>query len=384
MNFCRERSVKHIERLEDMHTKRTSGGFTLIELIIVIAILAFVAVIGLHSYGNLKEVEAKKMNMANIKRVYHALSTYETIEKEQAEIGFFNGFDSLIDVTAGGGWTGSAGTFEWGVDTGGGDFSTRDARTVHSGLGIYDGSWKVLGSLYNAAGQGSGSTDTVAEAQEKNKGTRETGLYKKLGIYYLTASDVQLLRNAGISYYFMHNPSTQQAYGTGRNGFCTAVATENGISYSSAADGKLKVMGGGPGFRPDMSAFYPVALTNGSPVAVLQPGDGAYDDFGYSLSLTNSTFTASEASAALSSVKLVCFGIGRNAECVRNQFGLGEAPVNPFYDKRHYRYYIAVFAIKAGGQGVPASCRLAGVLDAAGNTYKQAEYNVNWTTKLGN
>ena len=352
-------------------------GFTLIELIIVIAILSFVTVIGIHSYGNIKEIQAKKVNLANIKRTYHALATYQELNKEQGETGFFNGFDSLIDVSAGGSWRGTAGTFDWGESIG-------DARTVNSGLGIYDGSWKVLGATYNAAGQGSGNVSSLADAQEANKGTRETGLYKQLGIYYLTDNDVTLLKNAGISYYYMHNPSTQQAYGASRNGFCTAVTEENGISHSSEADGHRKIMGGGPGFRPDMSAFYPVSLTNGLPVAVLQPGSSVYDDFGYSLALTNSSFTASEASAALKSVKLVCFGIGKNAECVRSQFGLGEAPYNPFYDKRNYRSYIAVFAIKAGGQGVSSACRLAGVIDCAGNTYRAAEYNTTWATTLGN
>ena len=379
-------------------------GFTLIELIIVIAILAFVTVVGIHSYGNIREIQAKKINLANIKRTYAALATYETLCKEQGEAGFFGGFDSLIDVTSGGGWTGSAGTFDWGETyttssittvnengeevtseaTSENSFGDRDARTVHSGLGIYDGSWKVLGALYNAAGQGSGNVASLAEAQSQNLGMRNTGLFKQLGIYYLTDDDVMLLRNAGINYYYMHNPSTQQASGAARNGFCTAVAMENGIAYSSVADGHRKILGGGPGFRPDLSAFYPVDLTNGTPVAVIQPASSVYDDFGYSLGYTNSNFQAATASAALSSVKLVCFGIGRNAECVRSQFGLGEAPYNPYYDKRNYRQYIAVFAIKKGGQGVVSAARLAGVLDCAGNTYKQAEYGVNWTTSLGN
>ena len=384
-----------------MKKTHLKAGFTLIELIIVIAILSFVTVIGLHSYGNMKEIQAKKVNLANIKRVYHSLSTYETLNREQGETGFFSGFDALIDVEKSGKWTGSEGTFDWGETyttssvssfdgqgnetvtdvTAENPFSERDARTVHGGLGIYDGSWKVLGALYNAAGQGSGATDTLESAQDKNRGMRDTGLFKQLGIYYLTGADAQLLRDAGITYYFMHNPSTQQATGTSRNGFCSAVTTVNGVQVSE--DG-LKVMGGGPGFRPDLSAFYPVYITNGLPVAVIQPGSTIYDDLGYSLGYTNANFQASTASSALSSVKLICFGIGRNANCVTSQFGLGEAPHNPYYDKRNYRQYIAVFAIKKGGQGVVSSCRLAGVIDCAGNTYKQAEYGVNWTTTLGN
>ena len=368
-----------------MKIRNVNSGFTLIELIIVIAILAFVTVVGIHSYGNIREIQAKKVNAANIKRVYHALATYETLNKEQGEKGFFNGFDSLIDVTAGGKWTGTAGTFAWGswsVTTRNGTrTSSFDARTANGGFGIYDGSWKVLGALYNAAGQGSGNTASVEEAQEENKGMRSTGLYKQLGIYYLTDSDVTLLRDAGISYYYLHNPSTQQAYGASRNGYCTAVTEENGVSVS---EDRLKIMGGGPGFRPDMSAFYPVYLTNGMPVAVISPTSSIYDDLGYDLGMTNSAPSQTEAEAALKSTKLIAFGIGRNAECVRSQFGLGEAPYNPYYDKRNYRSYIALFVLKSGGQGVVSACRLAGVIDCAGNTYKQAEYGVNWTTKLGN
>ena len=385
--------------------KMMKGGFTLIELIIVIAILAFVPVVGIHSYGNIKEIQAKKVNLANIKRVYAALSTYETLCKEQGVANFFAGFDSLVDAEAAGKWTGAPGTFSWGetyttvnvVDDEGNQrydseghplttvsedsFSGRDSRTVHSGLGIYDGSWKVLAATYNAAGAGSGAVPGLADAQEKNLGTRNTGLYKSLGIYYLTESDVALLKNAGVSYYYLHNPSTAQAYGATRGGYCTGVRTENGIAVS--ADG-LKIEGGGPGFRPDLSAFYPVYLTAGSPVAVVQPGSTIYDDLGYSLGYTNSVFQASTASSALASTKLIVFGIGKNANCVRSQFGLGEAPYNPFYDKRNYRYYLAVFVLKAGGQGVASACRLAGVIDCAGQTYRAAEYGVNWTTELGN
>ena len=80
--------------------KMMKGGFTLIELIIVIAILAFVTVVGIHSYGNIKEIQAKKVNLANIKRVYAALSTYETLCKEQGVANFFAGFDSLVDADA--------------------------------------------------------------------------------------------------------------------------------------------------------------------------------------------------------------------------------------------------------------------------------------------
>ena len=355
-------------------TLRSREGFTLIELIIVIAILAFVTVIGIRSYGNLRDVQARKMNAANIKRVEHALATYEVIHQENGTAGYFKNFDSLIDVTSSGAWFGPEGTFDWGTLTSAGC----DARQVHDGLGIYDGSWKALGALYNAAGQGSGNVASLQEAMDTNCGMRNTGLYKSLGIYYLSTNDVALLRNAGITQVLLHNPSTQQASGTRRNGYCTAL-NDNQLT----PDGLKSPGGGGPGFRPDMSAFYPVSVTNGLPVAVIRPSSTIYADFGFDVTVTNAT-SASELTAKVSgqTTKLIAFGIGQNAECVKNSVGLGEAPYNPAFDKKNYRSYIAVFAITTRGQGTPSTCRLAGVIDCAGNTYRAASYSVNWTNGL--
>ena len=359
----------------DIHEPlRSRDGFTLIELIIVIAILAFVTVVGIRSYGNLRDVQARKMNAANIKRVEHALATYEIVHQENGTAGYFKNFDSLIDVSASGAWYGQEGTFDWGA------LSTAgcDARQVHDGLGIYDGSWKALGALYNAAGQGSGNVASLQEAMDANCGMRNTGLYKSLGIYYLGTNDVALLRNAGVTQVLLHNPSTQQASGSRRNGYCTALRDDG-----TTPDGLKSPGGGGPGFRPDMSAFYPVSVTNGLPVAVIRPSSSIYADFGFDVTVTNAT-SAAELTEKVSgqTTKLIAFGIGQNAECVKNPVGLGEAPYNPAFDKKNYRSYIAVFAITTRGQGTPSTCRLAGVIDCAGNTYRAATYSVNWTNGL--
>ena len=358
-----------------MERPLSRNGFTLVELLIVIAILAFVTMVGLRSYGNLRETQARKMNAANIKRIAHALSTYEVAHQENGSSGYFRNFDSLIDVTAGGAWYGEAGTIDWGTVSGG----ACDARQISGGFGIYDGSWKTLGALYNAAGQGSGKVASLQEAMDENRGMRDTSLYKLLGVYYLSGDDATLLRNAGVTQILLHNPSTQQASGATRNGFCTAMDANN-----CTADGLKSPGGGGPGFRPEMSAFYPVTLTNGLPVAIIRPNSTVYADLGYDMSITNSAPAAAEFTAAVTGqkTKLIAFGIGLNAECVKNQIGLGDAPFNPAFDKKNYRQYIAVFVIKTGGQGVPGTCRLAGVLDCAGNTYRAAEYGVNWNTKM--
>ncbi len=340
-------------------------GFTLIELIVVIAILAFVTMVGIHSYGNLREVQAKKMNVANIKRVYHALATYDTLMREEAKLNYFDYFDSLVDVSPGGAWTGTAGTYTW------------TGTAVSGQAGLYDGSWKNLVVLKNANGEG-GRTYTLEEAKDENRGTRETGLLAKLALYHVTSNEVELLKSAGIRNVLLHNPSTGQA-----------------SSYCRIPTGVNVPAGGGPGFRPDMSAYYPAALEAGSPVAVLKPlvaGRGGavsisdtYKNLGYFQSSTN-TWTTSDADQekylATVGTKLLVFGIGQNAQCVRGQMGLGEPPYNPVFDKRHYRSYLAVFAITEGGQGVASTCKLAGVVDCAGQTYKEAEYNVLWQTEL--
>ena len=348
-------------------------GFTLIELIIVIAILAFVTVVGIRSYGNLRDVQARKMNLANIKRTQHALVTYETIHREEGTAGFFKNFDSLIDVSADGAWLGTPGDIQWGTVVTEGKKKYWDARQVADGHGIYDGSWKNLLALYNAAGQGSGRIPTLAEAMDENRGMRDTGLFKSLGVYYLTDDDAKLLQAAGVTQILEHNPSTAQS-----SAFCSKLDANKVTPEGLKSPG-----GGGPGFRPDMSAFYPVAVAEGTPVAILNPSSAAYADFGFDVTVTNA-YSEAHLTELVSgqTTKLIAFGIGLNAECVKSRNGLGEAPYNPAFDKKNYRQYIAVFAITTGGQGVASTCHLAGVLDCAGNTFRAASYSVNWTTKL--
>jgi len=356
-------------------------GYTLIELIIVIAILAIISMVGIHSYSNLKEIQAKKLNVSNLKRLNHTLSTYDAIKEN--DYTKFNNFDSLLDVTPSGRWLGTAGSYSWTGET--------DVYTAlnGSGGGVYDGSWKALRATYNAAGQGSGTVASIEEAKEKNRGIRETGIYGMLSVYYLqentTSKEVTALRNAGIQRVLLHNPSTAQASGSKRGGYAASVVDDN----SNMNVEGYRCVNGGPGFRPDLSAFYPTALTNGSPVVIIDPRKGStiYADLGYEISYTNTTIsianmTTAEAKTIADSTKLLVFGIGLAGECVRSQVGLGEPPYKGTYGSNTYRFYYAIFALKAGGQGVAKSCHFAGVLDCDGKTYRAASYDVDWTTQL--
>lgn len=338
------------------------NGFTLVELIVVIAILGLIAVVGIHQYGNIKMQQARKMNVSTIKQTYAALSTYEVVNEGVATR--FRNLHSLIDIDPGSGsaWTGAAGTF---------DLSTACASNLP---GIYNGSWKKLGAVYNANGAG-GSTPDIEKARQDNKGLP---CATKLGLYYLTAAEVTLLKDAGISQVLLHNPTTQQAWGPAKRN--PVVVTDTGYT----ADG-LQIVNGGPGFRPDMSAFFPTVLTNGSPVAVVNPFEAysIYQDLGCDLGLSDAiaNYSKSDVEGLLAKTKLVCFGIGRGSECVIAETGLGEEPLDQVFDRTYYRNYIAVFALRSGGQGVAGSCRLAGVIDPAGNTWRAANYAATWTNQ---
>ena len=342
-----------------MHAPRRNAGFTLVELLVVIAIIGIIAVVGIRQFGTLRQNQAKKMNVSTIKHTFSALQTYDLVAENTPDR--FDNFDSLVDIGSGNGpWQGPAGEYVF-------------SGAASAVPGIYDGSWKRLQATYDAGGNG-GSVADLETAKKNNKGITDS-LAKILGIHYLTADEVTLLNNAGIWVTLLHNNSTAQAYG--KANVSPLVVTADGRN----AEG-YRLVNGGPGFRPDMSAFYPAALTNGSPVAFVNPiaASSIYTDLGYDLGFTNNAPTEAEATAALASVgKLVCFGIGKAANCVRAKNGLGEAPLCNQYDRTYYRNYLAVFALKPGARGTPGTCALAGVLDADGNTYRAAQYNADWT-----
>lgn len=331
-----------------MRQKSTPTGFTLIELIIVIAIIGIIVVVGIHQFGNLRYNQAKKINVSTIQHTYAALQTYDLLAENTADR--FDNFDSLIDISNDNGpWFGPAGTY----------ILTNACTNIP---GIYDGPYKRAGS-----------PEQQAQAEKNNHGLSQN-LANALGIYFLTDKDVELLHDAGIYLALLHNNTPGQA--TGRGGL---VNSTDGFTPEG-----YRMRNGGPGFRADLSAFYPHALTNGSPVAIVNPLTAAptYTDLGYDLAFTNkNTITEHDALAAFAkngAARLLCFGIGNAANCTVAKNGLGEAPQCNFYNRTHYRSYLAVFALVSSHHGIKGSCTLAGVLDADGNTYRAAKHQADW------
>ena len=347
-------------------------GFTLIELMMVVAILAMIVMIGLKSYGNLKLVQARKMNISNLKRIHNSMLVYDELARDAGNDSNgsiasgartrFNYLDSLIEVpeatttdattglvtTNNYGWAnaGKAGTFEW----------TPGAETASSI--IYDGNWKHA------------SEEEQYALKLGNQGITST-LAGKIGLYYLNETDAKLLNEAGVSQILLHNWTI------------SGNQTVNG-NYPT---GLISPGGGGPAWRPDMSAYYPVLVTNGTPVIVLRPDAAAaqtgyiYNHLGFQLTGDTADLRSTEKfDTLLKSTKLLLFGIGNGAKCVTAQYGLNEAPVNPVYDKYYYRNYFLVFAIKNGSTGHQSTCRIAGILDCDGLDIRGAQYNLDWQT----
>jgi len=336
-----------------MHRSSKKSAFTLVELILVIAILAIVSAIGVGKFGNLRARSAKRANIVNMQQIARAANTY--IASSDYTTGIFNGMDALLDAVDGeGGWTGTPGTYDW----------TKNNLTAIPG--IYMGPKSVV-QISDASGAGADTTgQSLAQQRRQNQGTHES-LYSKLGVYYLTEKDVEKLSEAGVSNYLLHNYTAGQAALLG--------LTQN-------EDGTPLGGGGGPGFRADMSAFYKAELKEGSPVAILNPktASAVYTSLGADLGLTPE-LAARDATAediinaGKMGYRLICFGLGRGSEFALK--GLDNVPRSEVFGKDYYRNYLLVFKQYTSNPSGKA-VSFAGVIDMQGNTAEQARFNVDW------
>ena len=76
--------------------------------------------------------------------------------------------------------------------------------------------------------------------------------------------------------------------------------------------------------------------------------------------------------------RLVAVGMGRDSEINTKLFE--NAPRCPTLDKKHYRNYILLFSMGNGTGNAGTAVNFVGVIDPAGNTAKQAQYNADWSS----
>lgn len=353
---------------------KTKNGFTLIELILVVAVIAIVSAIAVGKFADLRKESSRRVNVANIKNITRTINTEIARNDGDTHRGMFAYAESLVDSALGGG------------DAVGPEGTYRCENAWYDGAGgivpgIYCGI-KRTSLVVNANGVGTGEIADIPAAHEENvgleamaKATQSKGqsLPAKLCLYYLAEKDIAALRDAGISIVTRHNYSNAQSSGLNWN---------SSVYYTHMG---LHSTGGGPGHRADLSACYPVVLTNGSAVAVLNPAacESIYRDLGLDYASTYNVSGLSQTDPATYYSKGICcklyvFGLGRDCEATTKFFE--NAPRCPTLDKKHYRNYLLVFKQNAGIGNSGSAVSFVGVIDPEGNTAKQAQYDADWSS----
>lgn len=347
----------------NISSKTGRSGFTLIELVLVVAVIGIISVLAIGKFSDLRKTAGRKANVANIKNITRTINTEIARLDGETQRGMFAYAEALIDVDGTDAPTGADGSYLWKTSW-------------------YDGAGGVIPGIYcgiksstvveNAAGVTTGEITDLATAHEANTGL--DSFAAKLGIYYPTAKEVAALKEAGVSILAYHNYSNAQS---SKLGWSSSV-------WASETWG-LHSTGGGPGMRPDLSACYPVVLTNGMAVAVINPATCAsvYRDLGLAYGSTVGVSGLSSDQPDTYYTKGICkrlivIGLGRDCEATTKFFE--SAPRCPTMAQTRYRNYLLVFQMNNGQGNEGVSTKFVGVIDPAGNTAKQAQYDADWSS----
>lgn len=353
--------------------KTSTGGFTLIELILVVAIIAILSVLAIGKFQDVRKEASRRTNVANIKNITRTINTEITRVDGDTYEGMFAYAEALVDVDGKAVPTGTPGTYVWAPASGWYDGSGGVVPGIYCGI-------KQTAVVENAAGITTGVQAEIADAHKSNVGLES--MAAKLGVYYLregvkvqrtTINEATSLKEAGVSVVSYHNYANAQS------------STLGWDSSAWASDYGLHSTGGGPGMRPDLSACYPAVLTNGMAVAVLNPATCAsvYRDLGLDYASTKDVdgldANAPETYFAKGICKrLVVVGMGRDTETTTKFFE--NAPRCPLLSKEHYRNYLLVFQMNNGTGNSGTTVKFVGVIDPLGNTAKQAQYTADWAS----
>ena len=333
--------------MTDKRQAASRAGFTLVELLVVVAILAIVASFAISQFSTTQKTSAEKVSIANQEAVNRAVQSYLMINGGTG----LNYLDSLID------WGTALGTV--------GTFSTNLNSTTVVG-GVYRGPKQVSFSDTSAPG---------ATAVEQNHGMA-SDLASKVCVYYLSSSDVASLKKLGLTRAIYFNYTTLHA------------SSRGGLTVTP----EMEIIDGGPAFRVEHAPSFGVALTNGTPVLAIKPAVSTlslYKAFGSRLYATNGVAgangvvpppsTDAEAMAAASGKVLLLFGLGEDSTLIgaRNG-GLDNAPRCEALDYSYYRQYLLVVRCMSGASALNAGAEFAGVLDPKGQTVSDARFSNEW------
>ena len=321
-------------------------AFTLIELLMVIALIAIVSTLAVTKVGGLREAAARKVSLANQKAVERAVEAY------LANGGRLNRLDSLL-------YAGGAGAPIFSAAAGDFDFAT--TSTVESANGLYLGP----------------TLDCDAAVREQFNTGLTDDLRGVLCLYGLSAAQTAALHTRlGLQYVMA----------------ATAYADASAYAFPGAHYSRDRAYGDGTvpnasdGLDANDSFCVATLVTNQMTVAAINPlsdmGRTIYQACGLELMNTKNwgeSYTESEVRAEIAALggPIVAFGLGESASIVgKADAGLESAPYATFVQKQQYSRYILLFQLKAAGSG-SATVQLptfVGVLDCCGATIRGAQH----------
>ena len=319
-------------------------AFTLIELLMVIALIAIVSTLAVSKLGGVREVSARKVSLANQKAVERAVEAY------LVNGGRLNRLDSLLYAGDGGA------PLTGGTD---GDFDFTAVSTAESRNGLYLGP----------------SDDESARIEQSSGITPD--LQKILCLYTLNRAQAEAL-NTRLG---LRHVMAATAYAD------AAQTAFPGMHYNKdRAYGDGTVPNASDGLDPNASFCVATLVTNSMRFVAINPmtdlGRTVYQACGQELMNTKSwgeTYTESEvrAEVAAKGGPLLAFGLGDAASIIgKSDAGLEDAPYATFVQKRYYSRYILLFRLKTIGSGSVSQVlpEFAGVIDCEGNTVRAAQH----------
>ncbi len=319
-----------------MHSARSA--FTLVELLIVIAILALISTLAIQKLGGIQESSKEKVNHSNVVRIGAALETYAAANGNAAS---FDRLDALVlDGTASG--------------TGG------DTSAIGSPAGLlsYDSATNIGLSSNLTAGVSMPYMSFPA----------------LLGVYYPSEADVRALRDdLGLAtvmrgadpdkdYHRLAGSDGSWAGQVDRNNpnACSTVAHSLSNGVALAAVNPAAVRPWADTIEPFGAAIYKAMGED-----VLYGADA-------SLRIGGTAYrTARDAADALLATGgqglLLAFGLGDSAFLLgKTTGGLDSAPLSPTVNANEYGRYLVLVRLRRTAQGSKAE--FAGVLDPYGRT----------------
>ena len=312
-------------------------AFTLIELLMVIAIIAIITTLAVVKVGDVREASARKISLANQAAVERGVSAFLMAG------GRLNRLDSLI-------YAGEGGAPIFGTSNG---FDFDHPSTAEQADGLY-----------------LGPKDDYLSREELNGGLTP-GLVKVLCRYTLKQPEVYALSTRlGLKYVMAHTAYADLE--------ATSTPAQHYPRVRAYGDGA--VVEGTDGVTPNFSALVATTVTNGMTVAAINPktkaGRAIYRACGQELIDTKdneSEYTEDEvrADVARTGGVLLAFGLGDYASVVgAANAGLESAPFAAYPLKKFYSRYILLIRLRTAGSTLLPE--FAGVIDCCGATARDA------------